>query len=110
MEFKKFLPNFGTMFWRIYSPDLLWYSLLSTEKEKHQKKLNEVESKLQKQTISEAEAAKAKLTKEELAKQEEEFRKKEAALEKKDKETPWNVDTLSKDGFSKTILNKLVTN
>ena len=72
--------------------------------------MKEVEAKLQKQTISEAEAAKTKLTKEELAKQEEEFRKKEAELEKKDQETPWNVDSLSKDGFSKTILNKLVHN
>jgi len=79
---------------------------LKEEKEKHQNKLKEVEAKLQKQTISEAEAAKTKLTKEELAKQEEEFRKKEAELEKKDQETPWNVDSLSKDGFSKTILNK----
>ena len=82
--------------------------LVSTEKSKTQQKLQEVESKLKSQSISEAEQARAKLTKEELAKQEEEFRKKEAELEKKDKETPWNVDTLSKDGFSKTILNKFV--
>jgi len=82
------------------------WETLKAEKSKTEKKLKEVESKLKNQTISEAEQARAKMTKEELAKQEEEFRKKEAELERKDRETPWNVDTLSKDGFSKTILNK----
>lgn len=77
-------------------------------KEEQKKKLNEVENLLKKQNISELEAKKAQMTKEELLKQEEDFRKKEADLQKKDKLTPWNVDTICTDGFSKSIINKLV--
>ncbi|XP_033121850.1 hsp90 co-chaperone Cdc37-like [Anneissia japonica] len=41
-----------------------------------------------------------------LIKEEKEWRLKEAEIEKQEKATPWNVDTLSKDGFTKTSINK----
>ena len=77
-------------------------------KEEQKQKLNEVEKLLKSQSISELDAKKAQMTKEELLKQEEEFRKKEAELQQKDKLTPWNIDTICKDGFSKSIINKFV--
>ena len=41
----------------------------------------------------------------ELEKQEKHFKEKEAELKKKERLTPWNVDTLSSAGFEKTIIN-----
>ncbi|XP_044751825.1 hsp90 co-chaperone Cdc37 [Coccinella septempunctata] len=35
-----------------------------------------------------------------------EIRKKEDEIKKKEKSTPWNVDTISKPGFAKTVINK----
>eukprot|EP00118_Oscarella_pearsei_P017641 m.176762 g.176762 ORF g.176762 m.176762 type:complete len:368 (+) comp39146_c1_seq1:1942-3045(+) len=49
--------------------------------------------------------AKLKLEMGELEKQEDHFRQKEAELLKKERLTPWNVDTLSSEGFEKTIIN-----
>lgn len=37
---------------------------------------------------------------------EKKWRTKEEELAKKEKSTPWNVDTLSEDGFQKTVINK----
>ncbi|KJE95427.1 hsp90-like protein [Capsaspora owczarzaki ATCC 30864] len=43
----------------------------------------------------------------EAQKQEEEFRRKEAELERMEREHPkWNVDNISKPGFNKTVVNK----
>ncbi|CAK8675779.1 unnamed protein product [Clavelina lepadiformis] len=61
---------------------------------------------MKRQQLSDQELKKVKLTKAELLKQEENFRKKEQELENKDKLTPWNVDTICKEGFSKSIINK----
>jgi len=44
----------------------------------------------------------------ELKNAEKEIASQEAKLEKKEKVTPWNVDTIGKDGFSKTIINTKV--
>lgn len=41
-----------------------------------------------------------------LEKQEDDWRKKEAELEKKEKLSAWNVDTIAHDGFSKSRVNK----
>ena len=38
--------------------------------------------------------------------EENEIREKEKALSKKEKLMPWNVDTISHDGFAKTVINK----
>jgi len=43
---------------------------------------------------------------EELKLQEEDVKAKEEEVKKKEKLMPWNVDTLSKPGFTKTIINK----
>ena len=77
-----------------------------TEKTTQQKKLADIEKKLKQQNLSDVEVKKAMMTKEELIKQEEEYRKKEEELQQKDKLTPWNIDTICKDGFSKSIINK----
>jgi len=77
-----------------------------SEKKAQQKKLEEVEKTLKKQNLSELEIKKAQMTKEDLLKQEEDYRKKEEKLQHKDKLTPWNVDTICKEGFSKSLINK----
>ncbi|XP_007905274.1 hsp90 co-chaperone Cdc37 [Callorhinchus milii] len=41
-----------------------------------------------------------------LKKEERDWQKKENDLQKKEKAMPWNVDTLSKEGFSKSVFNK----
>lgn len=41
-----------------------------------------------------------------LQEEEEKLRKKEEELKKKEQLMPWNVDTISKDGFTKTVINK----
>ncbi|XP_026691243.2 hsp90 co-chaperone Cdc37 [Ciona intestinalis] len=79
---------------------------LEKGKQAHKQKLKEVEQKLKSQALSEADAKKMSMTKEELKKQEEEFQKKERELLKKEKEQPWNVDTICKEGFSKSVINK----
>ena len=63
---------------------------------------------MKKQNLSELEVKKAQTTKEELLKQEERYRKKEEELQHKDKLTPWNIDTICKEGFSKSLINKFV--
>lgn len=47
-----------------------------------------------------------KIQEADLNKQEEEFKLKEEEILKKERLTPWNVDTISKDKFAKTIINK----
>jgi cell division cycle protein 37 len=42
----------------------------------------------------------------ELEKEAKEIFDKEQELQKKEKKTPWNVDTISKPGFQKTVINK----
>ncbi|XP_071477134.1 hsp90 co-chaperone Cdc37-like [Diadema antillarum] len=49
---------------------------------------------------------KAEVKLKELEDQEKKWREKEAEIEKKERLTPWNVDTLSKPGFEKTLINK----
>ncbi|XP_071941908.1 hsp90 co-chaperone Cdc37-like [Antedon mediterranea] len=52
------------------------------------------------------EKSKLKAELEKLLKEEKKWREKESEIEKQEKLTPWNVDTLSKDGFSSTKINK----
>ena len=46
------------------------------------------------------------LERDEIQRQEDEFRKKERELEEKERLQPWNVDTIGKESWSKTIINK----
>lgn len=79
-----------------------------TDKEEYKSKLTEVEQKLKKHDLNEAELKKALLNKEELDKQKKDFEKKEAELSKIDKDAPWNIDTICKEGFSTSRINKSV--
>lgn len=41
-----------------------------------------------------------------LEREEKKIKEKEEEIEKKEKLTPWNVDTIGQDGFTKTVINK----
>lgn len=72
------------------------------KQKEHRKKMLEVQQKMK--TEDDSKAAKNELEK--LKKEEKELQKKKDELEKKERLVPWNVDTLSKDGFSRSIINK----
>ena len=72
-----------------------------SESTAHKKKLAEVEKKMKELDISEAQKELEKLKAEEKA-----LKQKEEELTKKERLAAWNVDTLSKPGFEKTIINK----
>ncbi|XP_048847015.1 hsp90 co-chaperone Cdc37 [Brienomyrus brachyistius] len=74
------------------------------------RKLAEVQKKLQELECSAIEEAKAELSQvrveeKQLKKEEKECDKKLEEYRREEKKMPWNVDTLSKDGFSKSIMN-----
>ncbi|XP_042250024.1 hsp90 co-chaperone Cdc37 [Thunnus albacares] len=74
------------------------------------RKLAETQKKLQELSISTTDDAKAELSKtqaeeKKLKKEEREWEKKLEKHRREEKKMPWNVDTLSKDGFSKSIVN-----
>lgn len=70
------------------------------------RKVAEAQKKVQELTISTADEAKAELSKaqaeeKKLKKEEREWEKKMDDHNREEQKMPWNVDTLSKDGFSK---------
>ncbi|XP_069623190.1 hsp90 co-chaperone Cdc37 [Ranitomeya imitator] len=72
------------------------------------RKLTECQTKLKElQVHCDAKGDTEKLKKEvdQLKKEEKNWRKKEDELKKKEKTMPWNVDTLCKEGFSKSVFN-----
>uniref|UniRef100_UPI0037E7DA61 hsp90 co-chaperone Cdc37 n=1 Tax=Semicossyphus pulcher TaxID=241346 RepID=UPI0037E7DA61 len=74
------------------------------------RKLAEAQKKVQELTISKTDDNKAELSKaqaeeKKLKKEEREWEKKVDDHNRDEKKMPWNVDTLSKDGFSKSIVN-----
>ncbi|XP_034749463.1 hsp90 co-chaperone Cdc37 [Etheostoma cragini] len=74
------------------------------------RKLTEAQKKIKELTISSTDDAKAELSKaqaeeKKLKKEERDWEKKVAEHEREEKKMPWNVDTLSKEGFSKSIVN-----
>ncbi|KAE8750820.1 hypothetical protein FOCC_FOCC002531 [Frankliniella occidentalis] len=78
---------------------------LERKRVEHEKKLKEARQKLEdakKQGLDMSELSKALKS---LEKEEEEINKKANELKSKEKVTPWNVDTISKPGFDKTVLN-----
>jgi len=94
--------------------------MAETEKEKenlkkgisdHQQRLQEIKQKLKESEMDPSqktteELNKLKLEMSELQKQEDEWKRKEEELIKKEKLTPLNIDTICKEGKSKTIINK----
>ncbi|XP_028409108.1 hsp90 co-chaperone Cdc37-like isoform X2 [Dendronephthya gigantea] len=81
---------------------------VDSEAKMYENRLQEVQEKLKGAQLSEKtkDIEKYKEDLKQIQQQEDHFRKKELELAKKEKLQPWNVDTLSKDGFSKTIINK----
>jgi cell division cycle protein 37 len=79
----------------------------------HQQKLQEIKQKLKDaESLDPAqrtpeELNKLRLEMSSLEKQEEEWKRKEEELQKKEKLTPLNIDTICKEGKSKTIINKV---
>ncbi|XP_023677759.1 hsp90 co-chaperone Cdc37 [Paramormyrops kingsleyae] len=74
------------------------------------RKLAEVQKKLRELEFSATEEAKAELSQvrveeKQLKKEEKECDKKMEEYRREEKKMPWNVDTLSKEGFSKSIMN-----
>lgn len=74
------------------------------------RKLAEVQKKIQELAVSKTDDAKAELIKaqaeeKKLKKEEREWEKKMEEHNREEKKMPWNVDTLSKEGFSKSIVN-----
>lgn len=74
------------------------------------RKVAEAQKKVQELSISSTDDGKAELSKaqaeeKKLRKEEREWEKKLDEHNREEKKMPWNVDTLSKDGFSKSIVN-----
>ncbi|XP_022518966.2 hsp90 co-chaperone Cdc37 [Astyanax mexicanus] len=74
------------------------------------KKLQEVQKKVQELSLKSTEEAKQQLVKAQeeekrLKKEERNCEKKVDEYRREEKKMPWNVDTLSKEGFSKSVLN-----
>lgn len=84
---------------------------LNKSLQESRRKVAEAQKKVQELTISAADDSKAELTKAQI--EEKKLKKEERELEKKfdefnreEKKMPWNVDTLSKEGFSKVMQTK----
>lgn len=82
---------------------------LAQEKEQVERQKRETEKKLEelkkkKQAAADQAAIENELKKLEIQKKEVE--KKEQELDKQERTTPWNVDTISKESWSKTMFNK----
>lgn len=77
---------------------------LENRKKDNFQKLSETRQKL-----SEADSSKdpsdLKKSIAQLEKEQKEILNKEDELKKKDRQTPWNVDTISEPGFTKTVIN-----
>jgi cell division cycle protein 37 len=77
---------------------------LEKAKRETEQKKKELNTKL-KTVDAEAQKTALKIQEEELKQQEDEFKRKEEELLKKERLAPWNVDTISHDKFTKTIIN-----
>jgi len=74
--------------------------------EKNQRELSNLKNRL-KQADKEDEKSKIEADIDKLEKQFSDWKDKEAELEKQEKSAPWNIDTICRDGFSKTTVNKI---
>ncbi|XP_014252146.1 hsp90 co-chaperone Cdc37-like [Cimex lectularius] len=79
---------------------------LEKNKELNQKHLKEVREKLAKGPDEGLDISVLKASLEELEKTKEKLKKAEEDLNAKERITPWNVDTISQPGFTKTLINK----
>ncbi|KAL1131359.1 hypothetical protein AAG570_010977 [Ranatra chinensis] len=72
----------------------------------HKKKLEEVEVKLKEAETTGGDVESLKKAMAEILLEGDKLVKKEKELQAKEKVTPWNVDTISNPGFTKTVINK----
>lgn len=76
------------------------------ERSSNQKQLESLQDQLKSSTGDEEKVAQLQSKLKELELKKAELDKKAEELRVQDKKTPWNVDTISKPAFSKTIINK----
>lgn len=79
------------------------------EKTKTQQKLKETKEKLAKLESEQKDSADLtglKKVLQDLEEEQKKIKEKEDEMKKKEKLTPWNVDTIGQDGFTKTVINK----
>nr|CAD7425215.1 unnamed protein product [Timema monikensis] len=72
----------------------------------HEKKLEEAKKKLAERETCSGDMLEMKKALEELEKEAEKMKKQDEELRKKETVAPWNVDTISNPGFTKTVINK----
>lgn len=82
-------------------------AMLQQEKERHQKEIEQTKAKAAQAAASEAagDTDALKKTLSELEKKSKDLALHEKSIETKERKAPWNVDTISKPAFSKTIIN-----
>ncbi|KAK7080490.1 hsp90 co-chaperone Cdc37 [Halocaridina rubra] len=83
-------------------------SKLKKEKEEYEAQIKKLKEKM-KTSEESTDMTTLKAALNELEKKGENIIKKQKDFEKKEKLEPWNVDTISSDGFSKTIINQPVS-
>lgn len=76
------------------------------KKSDNAKKLNEIQSKINETQGLGGDLSELKKILHDLEKEANLIAKKDEELQKKEKKTPWNIDTISKPGFAKTVINK----
>lgn len=77
------------------------------KKVENMKKVTETKTKLaEAENTSKAEADLLKKALKDLEQEAEKINIQSEELDKKEQKAPWNVDTISKDGFAKTVINK----
>jgi len=78
----------------------------SDEKRKKEKEIDALKKKMASTSLSEHEMAIIRKGLSELEKEAEEVTEREKSVRDEEQKLPWNVDTISSDGFSKSIINK----
>lgn len=79
---------------------------VENKKKQTEKKLKEVKEKLTTADTSSADVDSLKKSLQELEMENDKIAKKKEEILKKEKSEKWNVDTISKPGFEKTVINK----
>lgn len=80
---------------------------IAAKKREAEQKAKEIKGKLEQK---EGNLDELKKSLEELEREQARVRNQEEELKKKEKMQPWNVDTISHDGFQKTVINKSAIN
>ncbi|XP_014204354.1 hsp90 co-chaperone Cdc37 [Copidosoma floridanum] len=85
--------------------------LFIQKKEETEKKLKETKEKvieLKKQQVTSTNLETLEKALQDLEKEQEELKQKDLEMKKKEQLTPWNVDTIAQEGFTKTVINKKI--